>query len=84
VRGGGAMTVGGVVAEREGRGHAPTLAGEHAMADAVHPALHPVQPPALNAEVDRAVADPDEPQLPACDHTVLHRGQRRNRCVDPE
>lgn len=54
------------------------------MADAVHPALHPVQSSALNAEVDRPVADPYEPKLPPRDHTVLHRGQRRNRRVDPE
>jgi hypothetical protein len=53
------------------------------MADGVHPALHPVQPPALDAQVDRVVADAYEPQLPSCDHTVLHRGQPRDRCVDP-
>ena len=42
-----------------------------------------MQPAGLDTHIDRAIADPDETQLPPGDYAVLKRRQRRDGCVDP-
>ena len=55
--------------------------GRYGMPDQVHAAVHAVQPPVREAELDRAPTEPSGEELLARDEAALRSGDRRDRPV---
>lgn len=64
---------------REHRCDAPAVRPEHRVADGVHTAMDPVQPPSRCPMVDRTRAQSDRAQLLPGHHAVLELGDTGNR-----
>jgi hypothetical protein len=61
--------------------HPMTVARQDGVADGVDAAMNDVEPAGADAPAHRAVGQPDGAQLPASDHAVLTRRERRDRRV---
>ena len=80
-RGGGTVAEDGARARGEhGRGP-PAFAGQHTVADRVDPAVHGVEPAALQPVTDRPATEPEVDELSAGDDAVLGLGERGDRAV---
>ncbi len=75
------MAQDGPVAGGEHGREVPRVAIQHRVADGVHAAVDPVQPPGGDSPFNRTTIDADRGQLPASDNAVLRPRELRKALI---